>query len=103
LLPTFSILEITLRISEIIASLIPKVRPVGPARETSPAESTSRIYSRPDEVHLSGESQLLAKLKSEVAKLPEIDEAKVAELKARIDAGEYNPSAKDIAAKILGE
>lgn len=92
-----------MRISEIIASLIPKVRPVGPAKEAYPAESTSKIYSRPDEVQLSGEGQLLSRLKTEIAKLPEIDEAKVAELKARIDSGEYNPTAKDIAAKILGE
>jgi negative regulator of flagellin synthesis FlgM len=93
----------TVRISEIIASLIPKVRPVGPAKEAYPTESTSKIYSRPDEVQLSGEGQLLSRLKTEIAKLPEIDEAKVAELKARIDSGEYNPTAKDIAAKILGE
>ena len=91
-----------MRISEIIASLIPKVRPVGPAKGAYPAESSSRIYSRPDEVQLSGEGQLLSRLRSEVSKLPEVDEAKVAELKAKIDAGEYNPRAKDIAAKILG-
>jgi negative regulator of flagellin synthesis FlgM len=91
-----------MRISEIIASLIPKVRPVGPAKGAYPAESTSNIYSRPDEVHLSDEGQLLSRLRTEVAKLPEIDEAKVAELKAKIDSGEYNPSSKAIAAKILG-
>lgn len=91
-----------MRISEIIASLIPKVRPVGPAKGAYPAENSSKIYSRPDEVHLSDESQLLARLRTEVAKLPEIDEAKVAELKARIDSGEYNPSSSSIAAKVLG-
>ena len=91
-----------MRISEIIASLIPKVRPVGPARSASGPDSTSGIYSKPDEVQLSDESQLLSKLKAEVSKLPEVDEAKVAELKAKIDAGDYNPSAKSIAAKILG-
>jgi negative regulator of flagellin synthesis FlgM len=92
-----------MRISEIIASLIPKVRPVGPAKGAYPTESSSKIYSRPDEVHLSDESQLLARLRTEVAKLPEIDEAKVAELKARIESGEYNPSSTGIAAKILGK
>ena len=34
--------------------------------------------------------------------LPEIDEAKVAELKTRIDSGEYNPSSSSIASKVLG-
>jgi negative regulator of flagellin synthesis FlgM len=91
-----------MKISEIIASLIPKVRPVGPAKGAYAAESTSGIYSKPDEVHLSSESQLLSKLQNQISKLPEIDQAKVAELKAKIDAGEYNPSAKTIAAKILG-
>ena len=91
-----------MRISEIIASLIPKVRPVGPAKGAYPAESPNSIYSRPDEVRLSDEGQLLSRLRTEVAKLPEIDEAKVAELKAKIDSGEYNPSSKAIAAKILG-
>jgi flagellar biosynthesis anti-sigma factor FlgM len=91
-----------MRISEIIASLIPKVRPVGPSKGIYPTDTTSGIYSRPDEVHLSDDSMLLSKLRNEVAKLPEVDEAKVAELKAKIDSGEYNPSAKAIAQKILG-
>lgn len=65
-------------------------------------DSTSKVYSRPDAVELSGEGQLLSKLAAEVKRLPEIDEAKVAELRARIEAGEYDPSARAIAAKILG-
>jgi negative regulator of flagellin synthesis FlgM len=91
-----------MKISEIIASLIPKVRPVGQIKGAYPAESTSGIYSRPDEVQLSDESQLLSKIQNQISKLPEIDQAKVAELRAKIEAGDYNPSAKTIAAKILG-
>jgi len=34
--------------------------------------------------------------------MPEIDSAKVAELRAKIDAGDYSPTAKDIAQKIIG-
>lgn len=91
-----------MRISEIIASLIPRVRPVGPTRSPAGLESTGKLHSRPDEVELSGEGQLLSKLASEVKRLPEIDEARVAEIKARIEAGDYDPSARAIAAKILG-
>lgn len=91
-----------MRISEIIASLIPKVRPIGPSQNSSPADATGNVYSRPDAVELSGEGQLLSKLSAEVKKLPEIDEAKVTELKAKIEAGEYNPDSRAIAEKILG-
>ena len=91
-----------MRISEIIASLIPKVRPIGPARGTEGAEAVGRIHSRPDQVQLSDESQLLSKLHEEIKSLPEIDEAKVAELRARIEAGDYDVSGEAIAAKILG-
>lgn len=91
-----------MRISEILASLIPKIRPVGPARGASDIDASSRIYSRPDEVELSNQGQLLSRLHAELKKLPEIDEAKVAEIRARIESGEYNPTAKDIAKKILG-
>jgi negative regulator of flagellin synthesis FlgM len=91
-----------MRISEIIASLIPRVRPIGPSKGPTEVERAGRIISRPDEVQLSGESQLLSKLAAEMRNLPEIDEAKVAELRARIEAGDYGPSAREIASKILG-
>jgi len=91
-----------MRISEIIASLIPKVRSVGPSKGTSGIDTTTRIHSRPDSVQLSDESQLLSRLHAEIKHMPEIDEAKVAELKAKIEAGEYGPDAQSIAAKILG-
>jgi len=91
-----------MRISEIIASLIPRVRPVGPTRGPIEVEPSPSIYSKPDEVHLSDESQVLSTLLAEIKNLPEVDKAKVEEIKARIEAGEYSPSSKDIAAKILG-
>jgi flagellar biosynthesis anti-sigma factor FlgM len=91
-----------MRISEIIASLIPKVRPIGPSKSVSGVEQTSGIHSRPDQVQLSDESQLLSRLTAELKNLPDIDETRVAELRAKIEAGDYNPSAESIAAKILG-
>ncbi|HDS30750.1 MAG TPA: flagellar biosynthesis anti-sigma factor FlgM [Firmicutes bacterium] len=94
--------ETAMRISEIIASLIPKVRPIGPGRDVGEVPASGKIYSRPDAVELSGEGQILSRLASEIKKLPEIDEAKVAELRAKIEAGEYNPDSKAVAAKILG-
>ena len=91
-----------MRISEIIASLIPKVRSVGPSKGVSGIDTNVRIHSRPDSVQLSDESQLLSRLHSEIKNMPEIDEAKVAELRTKIEAGEYGPDAQSIAAKILG-
>ena len=91
-----------MRISEIIASLIPKVRPISPTGSTAETYQAGKVYSRPDAVELSDESQLLSKLTNEMKKLPQTDEARVNELKAKIEAGEYDPAAKDIAAKILG-
>lgn len=91
-----------MRISEIIASLVPKVRPVGQTQGTSGTEPTGGAYKKPDAVELSGESQLLNRLRTELKNIPEIDEARIAELKAKIDSGEYSVDSKDIAAKILG-
>ena len=91
-----------MRISEIIASLIPKVRPIQPTGPVAEPNQTGKVYSRPDAVELSGESQLLSRLTNEMKKLPQTDEARVNELKAKIESGDYDPSAKDIAAKILG-
>lgn len=91
-----------MRISEIIASLVPKIRSISPSKGTPELDQNGKINARPDDVQLSDESQLLSRLSSELKSLPEIDEAKVAELRARIEAGEYNPSSYDIASKILG-
>lgn len=91
-----------MRISEIIASLVPKVRSIGPARGADEVSRSGKIHATPDQVQLSSESQLLSKLSSELKNLPEIDEAKVAELRAKIEAGEYSPSSREIAARILG-
>ncbi|MCK4720176.1 flagellar biosynthesis anti-sigma factor FlgM [bacterium] len=91
-----------MRISEIIASLVPKIRSIGPSKGTPELDQNGKIQARSDDVRLSDESQLLSRLTSELKSLPEIDEAKVAELRARIEAGEYNPSSHDIASKILG-
>jgi len=92
-----------MRISEIIASLVPKVRAIGPSKGAENVERTSAIHSRPDEVQLSGESQLLSRLESELkVQSNSIDEAKVRELRDQIESGNYNPDARDIAAKILG-
>lgn len=91
-----------MRISEIIASLVPKVRAIGPTKGADELNRSGGIHSTPDQITLSSESQLLSRLSSELKNLPEIDEAKVAELRAKIEAGEYSPSSTEIAAKILG-
>ena len=92
-----------MRISEIIASLVPKVRAISPSKGTYGVEGTGKIHSRPDQVQLSGEGQLLSRLESELkTQSNTIDEAKVKELREQIESGNYNPDAREVAAKILG-
>jgi len=92
-----------MRISEIIASLVPKVRAIGPSKGAEDVSRAAKIHSRPDQVQLSGESQLLSRLESELkTQSNSVDEAKVKELRDKIESGEYNPDTHDIAAKIMG-
>jgi flagellar biosynthesis anti-sigma factor FlgM len=44
----------------------------------------------------SQDSQLIRQVVDEVMKMPEVREELVAELKARIERGEYNPNSQDI-------
>ena len=92
-----------MRINEIIASLIPKVRSIGPSRDVANVERTSTLHTRPDQVQLSDESQLLSRLEHELKdQSNKIDDERVRELRERIENDDYNPDSRDIAAKILG-
>lgn len=52
-------------------------------------------------VSLSSSAQNLAKIESELKALPEVNQARVDEIKARIDRGEYTPDSANLAQKML--
>lgn len=52
-------------------------------------------------VSLSSSAQNLSKIESELKALPEVNQARVDEIKARIDRGEYQPDSANLAQKML--
>lgn len=74
------------------------------------SEPLNAISSQPAEqnpaspkvsVSLSSSAQNLAKIEAELKALPEVNQARVDELKARIDRGEYQPDSANLAQKML--
>lgn len=64
-----------------------------PADQNGPAPKVS--------VSLSSSAQNLTKIEAELKALPEVNQARVDELKARIDRGEYQPDSANLAQKML--
>jgi len=54
-----------------------------------------------DSVSLSASAQNLAKIEAELKALPEVNQSRVDEVKARIDSGEYQPDSANLAQKML--
>jgi|TARA_R110000850_G_scaffold202798_4_gene328803 negative regulator of flagellin synthesis FlgM len=52
-------------------------------------------------VSLSSSAQNLTKIEAELKALPEVNQARVDDLKARIDRGEYQPDSANLAQKML--
>ncbi len=52
-------------------------------------------------VSLSSSAQNLSKIEAELKSLPDINQARVDEIKARIDRGEYQPDSANLAQKML--
>ena len=67
------------------------------AGTTAPAAETG------DRVSLSNEAKLRTEAFTTASNTPDVRAAKVAELKARVEAGEYQIDSKAIAAKLLTE
>lgn len=65
------------------------------------AQGSSAKSSGNTTVNISSEAKSLSQLQGEVSKTAAFDEAKVAELKAAIDDGSYQPNADRIAGKLL--
>jgi len=69
------------------------------AGSTQPTEQNSS--SPKVSVSLSSSAQNLTKIEAELKALPEVNQARVDELKARIDRGEYQPDSANLAQKML--
>ena len=66
------------------------------------AKGTGNIISK-DEVVLSSEAKQIQRAKELIDALPDIREEKVAEIRARIEAGEYEIDGERIAEKMIQE
>lgn len=54
-----------------------------------------------DSVSFSNSAQNLARIESELKSLPEVNQSRVDEVKARIERGEYQPDSDNLARKML--
>jgi len=67
-----------------------------PTQSTAQPEATSSAN-----VSLSSSAQNLAKIEAELKSLPEVNQSRVDEVKARIERGEYQPDSENLAQKML--
>lgn len=73
-------------------------------RTTAVEETASRQVSQGgDCVEISEQARMLQAARDAVRQMPDVDEAKVAEIKARLQAGTYAPDSRTIAAKMIDE
>lgn len=72
------------------------------SRETlQPSKASEQNASPKVSVSFSSSAQNLAKIESELKSLPDVNQARVDEIKARIDRGEYQPDSANLAQKML--
>jgi negative regulator of flagellin synthesis FlgM len=79
--------------------------PIGAYRQTgtrrvTPGQEAARP-SRSDAVTLSPEAQQALALKEKIAQAPEVRQQRIEELKKQIQAGTYNPDAREVAARMI--
>ncbi|NPU84756.1 MAG: flagellar biosynthesis anti-sigma factor FlgM [Syntrophaceae bacterium] len=76
----------------------------GETTRPNPEKSAEGTVPVPQErIDLSGKAKEVLQLQKAVTEAPEVREDRVNELKARIESGNYNVSAGDIASKIVGD
>jgi len=68
---------------------------------TNQSTNNTQAASPKDSVSLSSSAQNLTKIELELKSLPEVNQSRVDEVKARIDRGEYQPDSANLAQKML--
>ncbi len=76
------------------------------AKAADPAKNSSENAasvdsSSKDSVSFSESAQNLARIEAELKSLPEVNQARVDEIKAKIERGEYTPDSDNLAQKML--
>ena len=76
---------------------------IDPANTATPNKQNTEqsVSSSKVSVSLSSSAQNLAKIEAELKALPEVNQSRVDEIKARIDRGEYKPDSENLAQKML--
>ena len=67
----------------------------------SKQSSEQNVNTSKVSVSLSSSAQNLAKIEAELKSLPDVNQSRVDEIKARIDRGEYKPDSENLAQKML--
>jgi negative regulator of flagellin synthesis FlgM len=90
-----------------------KTSPVDAAQGVKPVRSTSQVREtrkvdenrppRGDKVQISDRAREMQAALEQIKKLPDVDEDKVAGIKAQVESGTYKPNNTQIAEKMLSE
>ena len=65
------------------------------------ADKPAQSENTKDSVSFSSSAQNLARIEAELKSLPEVNQSRVDEVKARIERGEYQPDSDNLARKML--
>lgn len=74
---------------------------IEPQNNVAQNSSVSADSSSKDNVSLSSSAQNLARIEAEIKSLPDVNQSRVDEVKARIERGEYTPDSDNLARKML--
>lgn len=72
-----------------------------PSADQAPKNTESAQSSGDDKVHLSAQSKSIQQIESEVASLPDIDEATISRIQNALANNEYNIDYEQLAGKII--
>jgi negative regulator of flagellin synthesis FlgM len=78
-----------------------RARAVGRASPDSSAEATGRTRAADDSVDFTNTAVRLKAIETRLADVPDVDQARVAALRERIESGNYRPDAERIAQKLM--
>ena len=75
-----------------------------PTEANQPAPpSGAKSASGADTINVSDQAATVGRLAAKVAELPDVREERVAALRARVESGNYQPSAREIADAIINQ